>query len=365
MTGIGIYYVCIIIYLIVGGFLYMKTKKEKADKYIMIVAFLIFGSVMAFRSPYVGTDTYAYCNIFIQNSQMTLPQLLQTSNPGYAVYSKLLSLISVKPQWIIIANSLTIVGLICFFIFKTSKQPFFSWYLFITGFYYFYAMNAARQFIAIAMICVGYYFLTEKKYWRAILMLLLAVSFHYTAIVAILIYVIYFFKASTTTVALFSMFAYIVAANYQWGINTFVRIFPNYVGYVYSIVGGNYVSDGGRLPLGLFYIAFILVFIILYFMRGRTANENMTGIFKLAMVVSVSIISMFIFRYSDLFSRLEHYFSVFVIIFIPNLIDEAFDRKSKRLLTLAVGLVMLIPWYIRLKGADDVPYTVFWQNPFM
>lgn len=102
---------------------------------------------------------------------------------GFAVFTKLLTLISTNPQTIIFASSIICVGGVSFFIYRNTKHVFEAFFFFVTLGTLGFMMSGIRQSIAIAVGLFALDFVRCKKIIPFMLMCLLAISFHRTAIV--------------------------------------------------------------------------------------------------------------------------------------------------------------------------------------
>lgn len=340
--------------------------KMHKNKIFSIFAVITFGLIMAFRSPIVGTDTQNYCKIFKDIANMPLRDILKSyefkSFPLYAIYNKLISFISTNDQCVIMFNSLIIIIGIACFIYYNSDNVKMSWFYYLTFHFYYFAFNAARQSLAMMLILISYHYIKRKRNIKALILLISAVLVHNTAIIFFIVFLLIKIKFDVKKIVLFILIGIIGTKFANILLSFFVTLFPRYAAYLDK--GQNTLSseigEGKRII-----IAFILIGVVLFTlyslkkMKALMSPEEEYELYLLTSIVTISIIFMFAFRYSGLLARVEMFFSYFVIIYIPKVIEKFLKGNTKMLIYTLSIIVMIIPWYVKLY--DYLPYKFFWQ----
>ena len=108
--------------------------------------------------------------------------------PGYRLLNKLLSIYLPAPQWITVANSALIIALLYRWLRRESPNAMLSIWLYLTLGVYQTEMNVARNAIAILLSYTAFHWIKERKFAPYFLQILMAVSFHKSAVVFLPLY---------------------------------------------------------------------------------------------------------------------------------------------------------------------------------
>lgn len=344
-----IYFIMLALITFMAFTIYIPNfERELKDKLFLSVSFLILTAVSAFRGIDVGTDTKNYMDIF---RRYVLNVSDPHSEPGFALLNQLISYITDSPQSIIIVSSILINLGFMHFIYHNSKNAWLSVYIYITLFYYFFSFNLVRQFIAISVVLFAWNSLKQGKIIRFILLVLLASTFHTTALISLLLIFVYLGRKNTKLIP-FIMLATAIAI---FGTNTFmnfiVTLFPRYITYIES----SDQSTGGIMPIFLYF----MIFIALYLTREKKNQEHNVMLSIAAITAALSVLNYFHF----LFYRPAFFFNVFAIILIPFIATRFKGKEHPIAIYIICSLGMLYFIYYMVLGWHDVtPYTFFWQS---
>ena len=366
-----IIYLCLVFFLIVFGVLLFykednkilnKTVEEKKKIYV-IVSFLLLFLVMGFRSLTVGTDTQLYVSIFKNYCNMSWSDILTFKDTfiGFAVFNKLVSMFSTDPHAIIVASS----GLICFltgrFICKNSNHVVYSTLLFILFYHYLNCFNIFRQYIAIMIVINALPLLINQKTIEYILVCLLAMSIHNTAIMALLLFPLSKMRFTKHSIFMFTFFISFATFVVPIAMNKFAYLFPHYQMY-FENQYMNYSGYGLFILVGIYIMISLLAFLSKNRMdNDPTAistdivNKDRRKFMLLLMINNFAIITNIMsYKYFILY-RVSLYYSIYLIIFIPMVFDK---YKKNLLLYFMFFLLILVPFVSKLINNDGqvVPY---------
>lgn len=159
-------------------------------------------TISALRHEGVGNDTYAYIYKF-EDFSMTWSEIfnsfllkyLSPSNdigkdPGADILMKLLSFLTSDGRYYIAIVSFITIGSISSFIYKNAnnmKTALFSFIFFIVMFYHYIPNSALRQSLALSCLLFAYSFLNKKKITYFIIIVLIASTFHKSALCGLLL----------------------------------------------------------------------------------------------------------------------------------------------------------------------------------
>lgn len=323
--------------------------------FIIIVCYLIL--IIGLRSKSVGIDTGVYSVYYpiYSKRQFDISSLLELDeDAGYVLlcrvcggylglswtsFSLLIAAIYVVPIMILIK--------------KYSCNAPFSILIFVLSGYFTFAMSTIRQSIAIALCIIAYIFYRDEKFKISILSLVLAATFHISALIFIL-YIIFLRVKITQKKFLSWIFAILII-----DILGFSAL-RSLLSYFLSITGRNYSYLEGTSGL-LTEIFFILTICLAYFIFWYNPGivEDHQDEIK-AILLSAAILPIVAFH-PALF-RSYYYFSIFEILFIPLIVKESKILKIDFLICTSYLLAyfyLFVTQSMTIKGI--VPYYFFWQ----
>lgn len=169
--------------------------KSKLLQWALMIMLIFFAG---FRAITVGTDSVNYFLFFDRLSHNNLTFEYSRYEPLYKFINFLVFKLGFEYEGVtLISSILTIIPLYVVFN-KSSKYPLYSWFVYLAFCYYFQSFNILRQCIAASWILLAYcYFdgsksLASKENRKTLVFTIVAVLFHYTAILAFLVYFLYY-----------------------------------------------------------------------------------------------------------------------------------------------------------------------------
>ena len=358
-----IYIVLLGILILVG--IIFDCNKSKTKKFIYIVLSCILLSLLAgLRNYSIGIDTQQYfSNYYVIGFLNNISEISSLRYEyGFSALCYVLNKISSNPQLLIFVTSIFINISVCTFIYKNSDNIVLSIILYILFNFFFSYMNIMRQAIAIAIVLFGFEFLKEKKYIKYIIVVLLASFFHASALLAILMIFLKFVKFDKTTI-----FTTILVMLIFFVIGRDLFIFLcNFSPRLYEYIGGNYdVSNYfGALFNFLIYIYFFIFGMLLlknyntdFYKNKEDINNIYIGIISIACIFSALIMKV------SIFNRFLPYFSIFMVIWIPNCITKVKSSKLRLLCYLTTFSILFTYFFIimlfRPEWYGVVPYEFY------
>lgn len=361
-----IYYLLLLLVLIVFCFITKndnKTRKKVAITIMVILLTLVAG----LRHYMVGSDTIIYYNSY--NRMATYGSaLLDTSyfEIGYNYLVLFATSLGLDFNAFLLIISLIMNIGAGVFIYKYSKQPMFSFILFILLRLFFCEMNIMREFLAIIIFLGSIKFVEERKFVKFLFMVILASLFHSSELFTIVIYFLYnlkltplkkmFFAVATALTCVF-LYGILVHATQAFGV---------YGGYIDDYFGSN------KLASIVMVIINVVVYLFFKIIRKKYSNEEQAldeaqrkRLDFYGNILFFTIIFSIIAIRISIFNRLALYYQIFDIIAIPNVIQLITDSK-KRLFWYIIIFVcffvyFVVTLYFRPEWNNVVPYRFFWK----
>lgn len=358
-----IYILQIMLITIIYLFLSYKGMTDKKEKIFLFATFIILCVIACFRGSSVGYDTEQYITAYHKAANLTLSTLSTLRYEyGFTLLCVFLNKITASPQILLIITSLFINYAVLKFIYKKSDNKLFSVLLYILLNIFFFYTSAMRQAIAIAIILLGFDNLEKKKYFKFAIYIIIASLFHESAFLTLIF--IFFKEKKYNKLFLYEL---IIASIFffAFGKNIFdllIKISPRLNDYSSSqFMEENYF--GALIQFLLNLVLFVLGYIIMLHNNRSvlTDKNNKNNIF--IGLMSASVIFYLLTMRVSIFNRFSPYFSIFIIIWLPNCIAMIKNPKNKLMLYVGTTFILFIYWgainILRPEWYGMIPYSFF------
>jgi EpsG family len=354
--------------LVVISIIYIACFKieniEKQTKVFLLLSSIPLILLMGMRDKSIGTDTIQYYTAFknITTSKLGWLDYKETRyEVGYYLLNKIVGLFTQNPQIFLFVVSIIIVAGILLFIYKNPINPFMSVMLFQTLYFYGNSFNLLRQYIAIAIAINSFSYIKERKILKASLIIILASTFHTSALCLLPITIILSkLKINHSNIKWFILVITSMSLCIPLLINLTVKIFPRYEYYL--TYHSNY--NGGKIMPYIFISMVLVGLIIIRKLKISDLTEN--NYYLLSIYVYINAILGIVSNiYFESASRIMVYYSIFLIAFIPELLklfNNLFDNMTKKLIIQYGLLFFTFVYYVLLlhSGVGEItPYTIF------
>ena len=356
----SIYILSLIICLLLSAFYHQKSIsnyigviKTANFRNIYILVALFFLAVVGLRSNTVGIDTINYQNIYTSRLPESYTYLLQYNwydGIGHTLLIYLFRKLGLPWQAYAFSMAAIYIVPIMYLIYKKTSNPYFALVLFILSGSWTYPMSTMRQAAAMGIVIIAFFFLGKPI--KCFILLILAATFHASAIISILLFLatkiplnkknrlVWLGVGLGVTVLaigpLQSLFFQIM--------NMFGRTM-----YVYDETTGGWFQE-------LFFVLTVLIG-ILY----SVDFQNEDYLFGLK-AIYLSAVLLPIVRINPTLFRVYSYFSIYQIVFVPLLIGNLKDRIVKVSGFVGYMSVYLYIFFTQcmIPSLKVIPYHFFW-----
>lgn len=241
---------------------------------------------------------------------------------------------------------------IIYFIYKHSDNPFISVIIFMGIEFFTLSFTALRQMIAVAIVINSYSFIKEKKPIKFILLVLIASLFHKTAIIFLIAYFFRYISINKKTIIIaFVTLLIIQIIGFDIIIAVARKIYPYYIPETIIF------SKDGIVQAMLILFYFIIGLYLYYFQINE--KDRKEDIILYGIMFTAFFIQSFTNRIPML-NRLMWYFYIFVILFLPNLIEKVKNNKIKKIAYSGVVFLNLIQFlFSSMQMYNIIPYEFF------
>src|SRR5690625_3074218 len=187
--------------------------KIKPNKILVLGALTSLVATSGLRSN-IG-DTFNYKNIYVDND-FTWEYIFSQKDYGFGVLQMILkNYLSDDPQIMLFTTALITNVLIVIVFYNYSRMIELSLYVYITGGLFLVSMNGIRQVLAAAITFTAIRYLINGNFVKYSLIILLASTFHQSALVLIPIYFLVRFRAWSRTTVLVIIFAVLAVLGFD------------------------------------------------------------------------------------------------------------------------------------------------------
>lgn len=348
--------------LAVPLFFFLFTRKKAQRSNLLLATYMLFLCVFVGIGDMLGGyDRYIYGELFdntadfLRNGGHYVDSIVFLQYPkeiGYVFANILISEFSSNRYIFILC--LTVLIYILFFVsFKRHVSNYPLGMILFMGLLFFFTFTYLRQIIAVSIGSLAIKYVIDRKLWKFLLCVLVAFSFHNSAIVLLPLYFIPIRKYNISTILLI----------------LFVCLVFGATGFSNTLFGafGDMTDTEGRTAgyeneIG-FRIAYILeaVFFLFFLLRGhsRIPNDRQQLVLYNMAIIFCAILLFFV--KSENGGRISWYYIIGLIASLCYLLDSSINSKSDKLLIVLVSsflyLRILLVW-----GGFLYPYKSFLSN---
>lgn len=353
-------YILNVITIIIYALL-IKDKK----KFVILVAIQLF-LILALRDITMGVDMNNYIGGYKYIGQMGFDDMISSLRPsgvselvhpyyyenGYTILNWIASHIGIGFHGLLIVCAGINISAISYFIYKYSKNPWLSFVIFCTFGFYVTDFGILRQSLALSMVIWAYVFADKRKMIPTLLAFLLAFSFHRAAIVALPVLGLLYFRVKPITkkgLVYLSIFTIPVIIFSGF-------IYNNIIVNVMDAMDKLYVAHEVGVSKRVFLLSGMIIFMLLTydFSRKRSKMDSI-ACYALAFSLYFSIFGL----HNEALNRASQFLSVFLMILVPEVLDQYSGQKSKLLIELSISFLLIAYMCSNLEGSVIVPYLLY------
>lgn len=314
--------------------------------------FLISG----LRNVTVGADTLSYSFSFDAVKNQSVRTLFKNitdkyisggsaRDPGYDFFVKIFQYFSENYQVYLIFIAALFMIPFTVWILRESKNPFISFVLYSSLFYSFFSITGIRQTISTVMVVlIGDKLIKNKKLIPFVIIVLLASTIHASALVFLPFYFLSRIPVNIKTISAW-IIGIVISFFARRQLKAFFIDISGYDDYVKDYEGA-----------GTFTFTLIMFLILVWVIISFSGNKEIE---KSKRLYNAFFLAMFFTPLTWLnpsAMRVVQYFSIYLVLLIPQMIEDTFDEKSK---PIATGIIVAILALLLLK--DNPQYAFFWQ----
>lgn len=325
-----------------------NIRRVKLSSIYYLIIWITYIIIIGFRDISVGIDTQSYLTSFSITSQLSLKDFFAiqfSTEKGYSVFEYIIGTLGFDFTGLLVASATIYITSVSFVIKKYSRNPWMSFFIFVAFGFFTFGMSAIRQSIAMGLILIAFNYAVEKKVYKYLMFVLLATTFHTTAIVFLPVYWVGKIQINKFTIFLLLCLMLLIIDN----IDYIQLIFIENARITYEEV-----ETGGLLM-----IAFIALSLVLcYFVREPFFSRPVNS--YLFYVMIGALLLLIVTRFNPATTRLSYYCLILTMVYIPNMLSYFRNKYIRNIGYLAYIIVLsyFFFWTILVEEAKLYPYKL-------
>ena len=348
-----------------GPILYFLSNNNRAfnaNKIYIIIICLVFVLISGLRNLTVGNDTITYFYEYNRLKTETWENIFYnfkrayiygtSKDPGYNLLVKLANTFSINFQLFLVSVAVFFFTAIGKFLYSNTKglrDLVFAFVLYVSLFQII-GLSGIRQQIATAFALFSLPFFNNKSHAKFIILILIGSTIHISLLLYLPFYFLNHFSAKMVKYIYFISFLLLpIMFIYNRSVIGFMGSLTTneyYAEYAYSQRGGN--------PIIYFLLVILVGIVGALFIRFNINEKN--KIYFLAIMLMI-IFAPLVYIDGALI-RIGQYFSLFMMVFIPFIINKIKVGPLERNLVFALPILILIILSLR----TEFEYSFFWQT---
>lgn len=352
---------------IAGAYFYWTPLKRKknVNLYFIIATLFPIWLVQTLRGESVGIDTQSYVDSFRRINEKGQSWEELNWEKGYVLINKIVWKFFGDNYHVLLGCvSLIILCGIGYFILKNTEktEAFWAVFFFVTLNHYFTSMVSLRQYCALAIGINMFTVLNRercsKDYIKAIVLIVISVMFHSSAIVLGLILLSYLLGGlNKRRLILIVCICTLVYRSYDRILHFIVLFLGKYSLYIY----GNHVLSGGT-DFAKGYIVLLIgkIALISLVLCLKDENKKNNILYELTFLIGMGAVFSILTIKMAIFFRFTYYFDIYLIIYIPKVLNRLSDVKVKKITFIGCYCLAIVYFVYLLytNCARCVPYVL-------
>lgn len=325
--------------------------KNTKVRNIIIIGFAAIYIIMmqGLRHQSIGVDTSGYIIGYNLSPNINVfeGEKLFNYESGYILLNHILNKLGISEQVFLTIISAIIIVPMSITMIKRSKMPTLSILLYMAFGFLTMTFSGLRQSIAMGILFFSYMYIQDRKIIVFLICVILACTFHKSAIVFVFAYPLYNVNLKSKDY-IFIIPIFIIAFLFR------IQIFE----YLAFLFKGEAVTAEATGAYGLF--LFMIAILILSYLFYRNENKDVNAYRNYILVAT--FIQM-LASYSNIVGRMGYYYWIFITLLVPEILKNQKKGLDRFLYGTAIITFLVVYYTTNLRSGylNIVPYSFFWQ----
>lgn len=322
---------------VIIGALIDKTKEDERYKSIgrfLLALLIILLSFVIGTRFWVGTDYGGYVGVFNYWKNKPFIDVFSEREPGIKLIIKFSALFSNDSAVFMSIYALICTAIPLVVIYNRADKFLFGAIIYILIGTYLSQCNGMRQAMAASIVFAGYKYLKGKRFLPFLLLTLIAMQFHVSAVVMIPLYFVYVQKPSVPLIIIIAAVALALRFSYDKLFDAIAWLKEES-----EIVTDSYGTTNVNILRIAVAFAPMLFYLILYLTDKTLLPDN-------NVLINATIVNAFLYFFSSgsaYLARVGMFSEIFMCLSIPTFTEKMDERDKK--ITIAVILICYAAYF--------------------
>ena len=335
-----------------------EIKERNKNKIIMWNFFAFLLVLLMLRHESVGVDIVIYLLRFEENQGLSFKEIFTRyeSEYGYYILNKIISFFTTNEKIFVGIMAVLCTLPVAKLYAKETEMPLLTISIFLIGSNFDMLFSGFRQALAFGIIASSYKFIKEKKLIPFLLMIILAILFHKSAIVAIIIYPFYHMNITRPKMLVMIPIVGVIFA--------FKNQIFEYMADFFEEYSERYELEETGAYLMIVLFALFLLFAYLAPDDDKLDKETvgLRNIMLLAFIFQIFALT------NSVAMRMNYYNTLFVPLLVPKIINRS-SEENKHIYQWVGGIMaafFIFYYFYRAHTGEDIlqlyPYKSIWDK---
>lgn len=315
----------------------------KKQYFLLPLSFVFLLIFSAFRSLGVGTDTYNYLGYYnrIYSGEEWVRKIVE---PGWVAINDIAIYFFNDFRAVLIIATLATLLPLYYVLYKYSRNPMFSLFIYLTNFFYLASLNITRQMLSASIVLIAVMMLIKNRKFWFISLVLLSSLFHASSLFFLVLIFVNRLPNKDVILITLSLGSVLVGI---FGIELLIKVisltpFKSYI---------TYYEFGNKLG-NLSYLILLNIFAI-FIMFTTKIRDNYFKVFWFTLILNCLLVRI---PFGD---RIILSINLFYIVFYPYYISKAYigNRNYKIIATIVIFILCLYRFSNNILYGEIFPYT--------
>lgn len=317
-----------------------------SKKQVVIILSTALLLIFALKDSSVGPDTEVYIEAY-----NNWPDKYKDTEPAYYILVNICRFLGLSANGFLMVIYVIFISSLGRFIYKYSQDVCMSYLATLSMGFIWNLIYILRQGLAACVIMLAIDCIVQKKPIKYVFLVLLAATFHVSALLCIPFYWLVKIRMNKLFVSIFVACSVIILIFKNRLIDLVFVLIPKYAAYL------DYGTENLSVLVMIETIALLSICTFFYFRKNAKENKEngnhifIKSIYGYAVIVLIATIR-------PVMLRMNLYFYPLVSILIPNAINNEMSKNMQKVYSFFAMIVLILRFYIT---ARDKTYTFFWQ----
>lgn len=307
------------------------------------ISFFFLFIFSAFRGVEVGTDTYNYLDYY-ERLYSGEDWVRALAEPSWAVINDIAIYLFDDFRAVLVISTLVTLLPLYYVLYKYSKNPMFSLFIYLTSYFFLASLNVTRQMMSASIALIALMMLIKGRRFFFIALILISSSFHASSVFFLIFLFVNRLPDKDAILVTLSIFSVIIGI---FGVEIVIKVISLTPFGLYF----KYYELGSKVG-NLFYLILLNIFAVFIMLTTNVRNKYFK-VFWLTIIINCLLVRI---PFGD---RMSLSMNLFYLIFFPYYISQAYvsNKNYKIIATITIVTFCLYQLTDNIGDGNIFPYT--------